>query len=343
MGRPERYLSILEQLDMRVFSILSIFLTLSWVATPNFSFAQDDPWLGLVPEVVHTEGGLAGMTTYRLYLYTPNETDFLVSCSGDDENPLVLESTAEPSWFQHEAATTAFATDVNPIFFAAFPEFAFDSWLTIGAEDNTAAVDIISLDDPSFAAFTAFEAGESIQVSGTIGSAWFVLPIPTNVEAIAGSDLKILVAQLTTAGEISGQVQCQIFLEGSNENEFRAVLPIGFACNDPAATNYNPEALNADGCVYTDGLNELTALHDLQLHPNPATDVVTVTFPESVEGAWIGSELQARSMNGQLVGAWTIQSQVQRIDVSEMAAGHYFMSVSGADGHTFSGSLVVSK
>ena len=53
--------------------------------------------------------------------------------------------------------------------------------------------------------------------------------------------------------------------------------------------------------------------------------------------------LQARSMNGQLVGAWTIQSQVQRIDVSEMAAGHYFMSVSGADGHTFSGSLVVSK
>ena len=86
MGRPERYLSILEQLNMRAFSILSIFLTLSWVATPNFSFAQDDPWLGLVPEVVHTEGGLAGMTTYRLYLYTPNETDFLVSCSGDDDD-----------------------------------------------------------------------------------------------------------------------------------------------------------------------------------------------------------------------------------------------------------------
>lgn len=328
---------------MRVFSILSVFLTLSCVFTSDSVFAQDDPWLGLVPEVVHMEGELAGMTTYRLYLYTPNETDFLVSCSGDDENPLVLSSSAEPSWFQHEAATTAFATDVNPIFFAAFPEFAFDSWLTIGAEDNTAAVDIISLDDPSFAAFTAFEAGESIEVSGTIGSAWFVLPIPTNVEAIAGSDLRILVAQLTTAGEISGQVQCQIFLEGSNENEFRALLPIGFACNDPAAANYNSAALNDEGCVYPDGLNELTASFDLQMHPNPAVDMVTVTFPESVEATWIGAELQARNMNGQLARAWTIQNQVERIDVSEMAAGHYVMSVSGADGNTFSGSLVVSK
>ena len=96
---------------------------------------------------------MAGITTYRLYLYTPNETDFLVSCSGDDEKPLVLESTAEPSWFQHEAATTAFATDVNPIFFAAFPEFAFDSWLTIGAEDNTAVTEIIAIADPQLDPF----------------------------------------------------------------------------------------------------------------------------------------------------------------------------------------------
>ena len=102
------------------------------------------------------------------------------------------------------------------------------------------------------------------------------------------------------------------------------------------------EAFNADGCVYPDGLNE-KATSDLQIHPNPARNLVTVTFPESVEGAWIGAELQAWNLNGQLVDAWTIQRQVQRIDVSDMAAGHYLMSVSDADGHTFSGSLVVSK
>lgn len=339
-GTPGRYLSIPNPLNMRFFSILSIFF---FVLTPESASAQDDPWLGLVPEVVHSEGELAGMTTYRLYLYTPNETDFLVSCSGDDDNPLVLASSTEPSWFQHEAATTAFATDVNPIFFAAFPEFAFDSWLTIGAEDNTAAVDIINLDDPTFAAFTAFEAGQSIEVTGSIGSAWFVLPIPTNVEAIAGSDLRILVAQLTTAGDISGQIQCQIFLEGSNENEFRAVLPIGFACNDPDNANYNPDALNADGCEYPDGLNEVRESLPIAMHPNPATDMVTVTFPESLNPNGVGAELQAWTLQGQLAGTWGIQSNVERIDVSGMAAGHYLMSVSGTEGQKFSGSLVVSK
>ena len=59
----------------------------------NVALAQStDPWLGLVPVVEHTEGELAGMTTYRLYLYMQNEDDFLVSCSGDDMNPMELVS-----------------------------------------------------------------------------------------------------------------------------------------------------------------------------------------------------------------------------------------------------------
>ena len=332
---------------MRVFSIVSTLVSLSLIVMPDSASGQNDtiPWLGLVPEVVHTEGELAGMTTYRLYLYTPNETDFLVSCSGEEDFPLVLSSTSEPAWFQHEAATTAFATDVNPIFFAAFPELAYDSWLTIGAEDNTAAVDIISLDDPSFAAFAVFEEGESIEVTGSIGSAWFVLPIPANVEAIAGSDLRILVAQLTTAGEISGQVQCQVFLEGVNENEFRDVLPILAACNDPEALNYEAMAQNADGCLYSDadGLNEVLASHALQMHPNPATDLVTVTLPDDLDPSWLGAELQARTVLGQLAGTWSIQSGVERIDVSGLAAGQYLMTVSGTDGQRFSGNLIVRK
>ena len=155
------------------------------------SAQSTDPWLGLVPVVEHTEGELAGMTTYRLYLYMQNEDDFLVSCSGDDMNPMELASTSTPAWFQHEVATTAFATDVNPVFFPTFPEFAYDSWLTIGAEDNSAAVDVISLVDPNFDAFAAFEDGEGFYVDGQIGSAWFVLPIATNAEAFAGEDLKL--------------------------------------------------------------------------------------------------------------------------------------------------------
>ena len=50
----------------------------------------------------------------------------------------------------------------------------------------------------------------------------------------------LLVAQFTTAGDISGQIQVQIFYNGNNQDEFREVLPILTACNDPEVLNYEP-------------------------------------------------------------------------------------------------------
>ena len=189
-------------------------------------FDADLPWLGLELVQEHTDGPLEGMSTYRLYVNTPNVDDRLVACFGDNETPLILESTSSPAWFQHPVPETAFATDIDPAMYAGNPELQFDSWLTIGAEDNTAAIDLIVLDDPTFEAFTAFEVGESIEVSGDIGSAWFALPIESNVEMVAGEDKKVLIARLTTAGEISGQIQVQIFLNDDNTNEFKELLPI---------------------------------------------------------------------------------------------------------------------
>ena len=217
----------------------------------------------------HTSGELAGMATYRLFLNTANEDDFLVSCSGDDENPLYLGASSSPAWYQNGIATTAFATDINPAFFTAFPELAFDSWLTIGAEDNTGVVDVIGLADPQYDAFEIFESGQNLAVEGVQGNAWFVLPTPSNVEAVAGEDLRVLVAQLTTSGQIFGQIQVQVFRNGNNQDEFREVLPIlqpicvdgdgdgvcddeeVLGCTDSFACNFNAEATEEDGsCEY---------------------------------------------------------------------------------------------
>ena len=315
---------------------------------PALTQAQSDvPWLGLVAEVEHTEGDLAGMTTYRLYLYTPNTDDFVVSCSGDDENPWLLSSTSQPAWFQHELATTALATDINPAFFPTFPEFAYDSWLTIGAEDNTAATDVIDLADPEYDAFAIFEAGENVAVNTPVGNAWFVLPVPANVEAISGEDMRVLVAQLTTSGEISGQIQCQVFLNGSNQDEFREVLPILTACNDPEALNYEPLSYSADGCEYSevDRVLDLVTTHELEAFPSPATTVATITFPAHLGARLAGAELRATGLDGRLVGSWPIQSSVERIDVSGLAAGQYVLTVAGFEDATirFQGDLVVTK
>ena len=52
------------------------FLALCLLNAISSSAQTPEPWLGLVPEVEHTEGELQGMTTYRLYLYTPSADDF---------------------------------------------------------------------------------------------------------------------------------------------------------------------------------------------------------------------------------------------------------------------------
>ncbi|HIN41441.1 MAG TPA: hypothetical protein EYM86_03205, partial [Flavobacteriales bacterium] len=79
-------------------------LILILVFTSSFSvFAQgpDEYWIGLEEYAVHTEGELAGMTTWRMYLHMLDVNDYLSACTGSDVNPWILESTSTPAWYQH--------------------------------------------------------------------------------------------------------------------------------------------------------------------------------------------------------------------------------------------------
>ena len=98
-------------------------------------------------------------------------------------------------------------------------------------------------------------------MNGSIGGAWYTtypgIESADTHAAFAGEDLRVLVAQFTTAGTISGQIQMQVFVEGDQAQEFRDLLPICSGngecggCTDENATNYNPDALYDDGsCVY---------------------------------------------------------------------------------------------
>ena len=93
-------------------------------------------WLQLEEVTTHVGGELDGMTTYRLYVNCLNALDFVSSCSGDENNPLALTSTASPAWYNSTFAFGWNAQAVNPAFFSFFPDLAYDSYLTIGAEDG---------------------------------------------------------------------------------------------------------------------------------------------------------------------------------------------------------------
>jgi hypothetical protein len=55
------------------------------------AYAEHDGLIGTVD--------LTGFTTYRIYLNMVNETDFLSAVSGEADNPLMLNSTSDISWY----------------------------------------------------------------------------------------------------------------------------------------------------------------------------------------------------------------------------------------------------
>ena len=129
-------------------------------------------------EVLTHSGGVDGQTTYRLYLNCLNETDYLSSCSGDAANPLVISSTED--WYNDGAATTWNAQGISPLFLTFFPDLAYDSFLTIGAEDaTTPAAEHPSTVWGGIDASAQFVGGpgSSVTVDDATGGAWYT-PFP---------------------------------------------------------------------------------------------------------------------------------------------------------------------
>lgn len=238
------------------------------------SCADGDPVYGLDIEVVaeHTDGPLAGMTTYRYYITTEAENDFVSSISGNTEHPLVLNTSAP---FFQSPFGSALGQTINPALFGFAPELAYDSWVTIGLSEgpNSAAGEqgVNTVTGPAEWP-TAFEAGSGFTLNDDIGGAWFILNGASN--GVAGEDHRVLIAQFTTAGTVSGVLNAQIFGAGDGDNDLRFAFSFSgttwtngggagnaCGCTDAAATNFDPEADYDNGsCIYpVPGCTDATA------------------------------------------------------------------------------------
>ena len=164
------------------------------------------------------------METYRVYLDVA-EGDVLTSLSGNDEFALELNTTT--SFYQHPLGG-ATPSDINGAMLDMVPELAFDSYVTVGLTQapgmGEEAADLMpgSWEE-------AFEAGSNISVNDGLGSGWYTLPYAANGTADASG--RILIAQLTTDGDISGQFRAQIFPDGDQDNDVRADLSFVHAHN----------------------------------------------------------------------------------------------------------------
>ncbi|MGB1618613.1 MAG: hypothetical protein ACPHBM_03235, partial [Flavobacteriales bacterium] len=223
-----------------------------------FQSTGDMAGFSLSVETVATDV-VAGLTTYRVYLNTPSTDDFVSAVIGDATDPLFLNTTT--SFYQDALGGTTPAA-INPLFYTmpGLENVLYDSWVTIGIEQQpdlgAGETDISLLVDPNVASWEiGFGAGGNVDISSPIGGGWYILPSSTN--GISGADQKVLLAQATTDGDLSGQFYIQIFPNGDqsllieNTFGFQTVSCGSAGCTDSNACNYDDSATEDDGtCTY---------------------------------------------------------------------------------------------
>jgi hypothetical protein len=147
----------------------------------------------IIVEEVNNEGSVSGRT-YRIYVEMTSLNDQLDIVFGDSTNPLEIKSTKP--FYQSELGG-ALSTEINRKLSKENPMVKYDSWLTIGAEDNYDNFTtnfLLNLDE--------FEKNGGAIV--TRDGAWFC--VPTYKQVYCKEDKKILIMQITTEGKVTGKI-----------------------------------------------------------------------------------------------------------------------------------------
>ena len=212
----------------------------------------------------------AGYTTYRIYAELTNELDFVSAVYGNAETPMSLQSTGD---IYQTPLGGLIGTDINSAFFAVFPALEYDSWFTIDASfAGDGEGEIATAVPPGIEAFTDFENGQGFVLNDAFGASWFTTYAcalqAQNLDDLAacadgkigfaGDDLRVLLAQITTDGALTGIFNVQVFPNGDQTAvEYNTGLTFSsnvgavFGCTDESATNYNNVATDDDGsCIY---------------------------------------------------------------------------------------------
>ncbi|MGY8942266.1 MAG: hypothetical protein ACKVJH_09570, partial [Flavobacteriales bacterium] len=129
------------------------------------------------PIMEHTSGELAGLTTYRVYLTTPNAADIVTAFIGDEDFALNLSSSTD--FYQHSAGGVT-PEGLSDLFVSVMPELAYDSYVTIGldgpamldGESNAGIIPGPWSDD--------FENGGPVNIDDALGGGWYVVPSAPN-------------------------------------------------------------------------------------------------------------------------------------------------------------------
>ena len=159
------------------------FLTQSLIIASLATSAMSD-YIGLSFE--YEEAG-NDLWTMRLYADFTASNDQLTGVFADSQSSLYIRS--ENGFYQNPFGGPT-SLNINPALFDVFPSLEYDSWVTIGSEDQIDNAMLVTGID-----WTDFENGGNIENDN---GAWFATE--DDVQTFAGNDLRVLIGQFTTYG-----------------------------------------------------------------------------------------------------------------------------------------------
>ena len=266
-----------------VIRLTVVFLGLTMALSRAGAQSDGDTGFGLLLES-HVEhvgtGELAGMTTYRMYVTTPNETDIMSSVYGEESEPLIISSSTA---FYQNPFGNVLGSQINPAIFAFDPLLEFDSWVTIGLDGPPGPNDLepSTIGDGNNNWESNFEAGEDLVMDDAIGGAIFVTGFESD-NLFSGEERRILIGQFTTDGDMTGVVNVQVFPEGVAGLALRVSIPFdGPGLHYPESVSEECEEL-IPGCTVESACN----YDELATSNNDSCDFVScLTFGCTDAGA----------------------------------------------------------
>ena len=272
--------------------------------------------VGVSVELVYSDDGTvtdypAGFSTWRIYAVLPDESDFLSSVYATfDSAPLTITTSTNQIWNSEFGAVSS--VGINSAVFDLYPASEYDSFITIGQEDMTGEgpVTYIALSpsstviDDSFGVIGLedYMAPNLYLVDG----AWFNLI--DDPDGVAGGDLKVLVAQVTTDGDIEVCMNFQVFTGGQNGDLTYY--------DDYCATSGSPLSIS-----------EFEVPNQMTVIPNPMVEQVKV----DLNGLNV-KYIYVRDVQGKIVQTIAVNSQFETIKRNGMHPGFYLIQLVGSRG-----------
>ncbi|HCL46293.1 MAG TPA: hypothetical protein DHW55_03455, partial [Flavobacteriales bacterium] len=173
-------------------------------------FAQD---FSLTVEA--TPAVTEGLTQYRFYVNMNDASDRMSAVFGNNEYMLTVD--APDGAFNSPFNSSWNASGINPAFVPVFPDLVDDTYATIGLEGPASSSGLEGAADPSIVEdsnqpITPFflNDGATTLLSNTLtGASWYILNTASN--GLPDADLRVLLMQVTSSGNVSGQMNFQVF------------------------------------------------------------------------------------------------------------------------------------